>query len=223
MRVYASVAAATGWALVVLLYVADAHYRSLAHTITFFSYFSVLSNILAALTLTVVALGPAARGQWLLRPAVAGAIMLYMCVTGLAFAIRAPSDWQGWRAVALTGLHHVMPIAFLTFWIVFIPKGSLTLRDTFLWLIFPLLYVTCLLLCGPCYTFLNAGVLGFERVARNIGLMAVAFMAMAQSLVLIDRVLGRARREAAADRSQPQASMSPAARYLYSRATPFGR
>jgi hypothetical protein len=222
VRVYASAAAVAGWALLVLLYVVDEHFQSLAHTITFFSYFSILSNILAALTLTAAALWPAARGQWLLRPAVAGAVTLYMCVTGLAFALHSPSDWQGWRAFALIGLHHVMPIVFLMFWIVVVAKGTLTLRAALLWLIFPVIYLSCLLLGEPCYGFLDAGVLGFDRVARNIGLMAVAFLALAQSLVLIDRVLGRARREAAAaDRPGPQARMTPTTRYL--RTTPSSR
>lgn len=224
MRVYASVAAVIGWALLVLLYVVDEHYQSLARTITFLSYFSIISNILAALALTSVALWPAARGQWLRRPAVAGAIMLYMCVTGLAFAIRSPLDWQGWRAVALVGLHHVMPIVFLSFWILFVAKGSLTSRAALLWLIFPVIYLIYLLLCEPRYGFINAGVLGFDRVARNVGLMAVAFLALAQSLLLIDRVLGRARREAAAaDRPKPPATMAGPVRYLRTGATPSGR
>ena len=224
MRVYASVTAAIGWASLVLEYVGDGHFQRLAHTIAFFSYFSILSNILAALTLTAAALWPAAQDQWLRRPAVAGATTLYMCVTGLPFAFESPSQWQSWQAVPDFGLHHVMPIAFLTFWIAFVAKGSLRPRDAMVWLIFPAVYVTYLLLCEPCYAFLDPDVLGFDRVVRNIGLTMVAFLALAQSLLVIDRVIGRARREAAAaDRPEPGARIGAAARYLRAGATPSNR
>jgi hypothetical protein len=117
-----------------------------------------------------------------------------------------------------------MPIVFLTFWSAFVPKGSLTLRHAFAWLIFPLIYVGYLLLCGPCYAFLDASVLGSDRVARNVGLMVVTFLALAQSLVLIDRVLGRRRRAAGAPgRSDLHATMMTGARELRAGAMPSGR
>jgi len=89
-----------------------------------------------------------------------------------------------------------MPISFLLFWLVFVPKGTLALHHSFVWMIFPTIYVIYLLLCGPCYAFLDIGVLGFDRVLGNIGLMVVAFLGLGQSLALIDRLRGRSQQSA---------------------------
>ncbi len=194
MRVYAFVAAVVGCASIVLQYAVGGHFQSLAQTVTFFGYFSILSNILATLTLTRAALLPAGRGQWLMRPAVAGAIMLYMFVIGLIFTLQPLPNFQGWRLAAEIGLHHVMPIAFLVFWLFAVPKGTLVLRHVFVWLVFPVVYLAFLLVCGPCYAFLDADRVGIDSVLGNIGLATVIFVALGQSLLLIDRVLGRAAR-----------------------------
>ncbi len=194
MRVYGFVAALIGWASLLLRYIGDECFQSVAQTVAYISYFSILSNILAALMLTLVVLAPAGRSQWLTRPPAATAIALYMCVTGLPFAFQSPSTLQGWQLAAEIGLHHVMPVAFLGFWLTFVPKGTLMSRHAFAWLIFPLVYTGYLLICGPCYRFLDAGLVGPERVFGNIVLVGVGLLTFGQSLVLIDRMMGRIRR-----------------------------
>jgi len=192
MRVYSFVVALIAWASLLVRYIGDENYQSVAQTVAYVSYFSILSNILAGLAVTLVALAPAGQHHWLTRPPVTTAIALYMCVTGLPFAFQSPSDLEGWQLAAEIGLHHVTPIAFFVFWLVFVPKGSLVLRHAFVWLIFPLAYTGYLLICGPCYPFLDAALVGAERVVGNIILTVVGFLAFGQSLVLIDRVMGRA-------------------------------
>jgi hypothetical protein len=194
MRVYSFVAALIGWASLLVRYIGDGNFQSVAQTVAYISYFSILTNILAALTLTLVALAPAGRRQWLTRPPAVTAIALYMCVTGLPFAFQSLAGLQGWQLAAEIGLHHVMPVAFFLFWLIIVPKGTLMLRHAFVWLIFPLAYVAYLLVCGPCYPFLDVGLVGADRVLGNIVLTGVGFLTFGQSLVLIDRVMGRARR-----------------------------
>lgn len=196
MRVYSFAAALIGWTSLLVRYIADGDFQSVAQTVSYLSYFSILSNILVALTLTLAAVLPAGQWHWLTRPFAATAIALYISITGLPFAFQSLADLQGWQLAADIGLHRVMPISFLLFWLVFVPKGTLALHHSFVWIAFPTIYVIYLLLCGPCYGFLDIGVLGFDRVLGNIGLMVVGFLGLGQSLVLIDRLRGRSQQSA---------------------------
>jgi uncharacterized membrane protein YccF (DUF307 family) len=194
MRVYSFAAALIGWTCLLVQYIGDGNFQSVAQTVSYLSYFSILSNILVALTLTTAAVLPS--GHWLTRPFAATAIALYISVTGLPFAFRSLADLQGWQLAADIGLHRVMPISFLLFWVVFVPKGTLALHHSFAWMIFPTIYLIYLLLCGPCYAFLDIRILGFHRLLGNIGLTVVAFWGLGQSLAVIDRLCGRSQQSA---------------------------
>src|ERR1700722_12472536 len=75
MRIYAAVGALLGWfALALQLYlmlVQAPGPERLGAVITYFSFFTILTNILTALVFSAVAMQPKAGwGQWLCRPSV---------------------------------------------------------------------------------------------------------------------------------------------------------
>ena len=196
MRVSCAAAAAIGWFSLVLQYVVGNAYQSPALTLNFFSYFTILSNILAATMLTVAALRPEEPRPWLTRPRAATAIALYMTVTGLVYVFILQSLWnpQGWAFVADSGLHHVMPVLVVLCWLAFVPKGTLAPRAVPAWLIFPLLYGVYSLARGPFadwypYPFIDAGKLGYSQTALNIVLLLVGFIVLAGIYVALDRAL----------------------------------
>jgi hypothetical protein len=193
---YGFVAAVTGWASLLFGYFVDGNFHSLARTINFFSYFSTLSNILAALTLTVAAFQPAERRHWLTRPLAATGIALYMGITGLPFIIQLLWSPFGLLVAVDFRLHYLMPTVYLLFWLIYVPQGTLLPRDIRIWLIFPFVYAIYALIRGAYsgfypLPFLNVDALGFIRVFANMGLMLISLLVLSGILLLIDYGVGR--------------------------------
>jgi hypothetical protein len=198
-RYYAALVAAVAWFAVIGQYL-----NSTTTTGNYFSYFTILSNVLVALITTAAALGPeSAFGRFLNRPPVATATALYITVTGLVyFFILAPLyHLTGWVLFFDQVLHYVVPPAYVLFWLIFVPKGMLGLRNIAWMLIFPLAYGAYTLLRGPLvdwypYPFIDATQLGYPKTLRNIGEFTLFFAFMGSIYVLVDHVLGHLRRGA---------------------------
>ncbi len=150
----------------------------------FFSYFTIESNLLAALVLLIGAwmVGQSKEKKWfvLLR----GAATLYMIMTGVVFAILL----SGLENAVLTAvpwdntvLHYIMPIVLLVDWLMDTPKMAITWRRALAWLAFPLVYVSYTLIRGSMvawypYPFLNPatkGYLGIIGTSMGITLFAL--------------------------------------------------
>jgi hypothetical protein len=190
IRVYCKTAAAIAWFYLALRYLAGANYESVAATVKYFSYFTMLSNLGAAVALAALGWRPA-KLTWLTGPAALTGIALCMSVTGLSFVHAASWQAEGWLFVSDSGLHHVMPIVFLGFWMVYVPKGTLELRHLSMWLIFPILYAIYTQLHGSPYPFLDAEQVGRVQVAVNMGLMLFSFATLGGAFLVVDRRLGR--------------------------------
>lgn len=208
MRIYCLAAAALGWfGLVLQYYIAPWQNSGAAlvtATINFFSFFTILLNLLAAAVLTAFGLGaPGRLGRWLTRPAVQGAAALYVAVGGFIYATVLAQLWepQGWQFIADALLHYVMPVLYLLYWLVGAPKGSLRWGHAALWLILPAVYGLYTLARGPSsgfypYPFVDAGKLGYAAVIRNMVGMTAGFAVLGLLIVLLDRALGRRRVQA---------------------------
>lgn len=193
MRLYRLIAGLTGWFALILQYVLMVQGGwTLFATVNFLSYFTILSNLLAALALTLPLFMPSAFHSASLRTAVA----LYMAVTGLIYSTVLQGLWapQGWAFVADALLHYVMPALYLVDWAFFADKRELRYRDVPRWLVFPALYAVYSLLRGSLadwypYPFLDAGKLRYETVAINAALVVTLFAGLAFALVWIGQRL----------------------------------
>ena len=155
---------------------------SFTRSVNFFSYFTILTNILAALALTLPWLAPQSRlGIFFARPAVRTAIAAYIIIvmTIVYFVLRHLTDLQGWDFVADVLLHYVMPVLFVVDWLFLVPKRTLKMKDTIFWLAFPIIYLVWTFIHGAYsgfypYPFLNGAELGNARVLLNeAGLLAM--------------------------------------------------
>jgi len=134
--------------------------------VNFFSFFTILSNILAAgLLLYVGLLRPKPSRQLdLLR----GGTTLYMVITGVVFALllsHIAAALQLTLPWVNAILHQIMPIAVLADWLLDPPRTRITFRRSLAWLVFPLVYVGYTLLRGPIahwypYPFLDPAKVG---------------------------------------------------------------
>jgi hypothetical protein len=205
LRAYAGVSGALGWSAIV------GQYTFAKSTIDYFSFFTILSNLLVALTFTAAALFPqSSLGRFLLRPGPATATAIYITVTGIVyfFLLRHLYDLSGWRYVWDVIFHYVIPPLYALFWLAFIAKGTLHLRDVPAILIPPLVYGAYTLVHGALsgfypYPFVNATNLGYARVFENILGFIVFFSLVGSIYVLVDRVISHFNRGASATAPRP--------------------
>lgn len=132
----------------------DPDYRGL----NLFSYFTVQSNLIAAVTLLIGAYTLLTRtrlGRWfsLLR----GAAVLYMLVTGLVYALLLQHNPDAHAALGFNlgnfMLHQFVPVFMVAQWLWWRPAHRITGRQSLLWLAFPVVWLG--------YTFLHAAIGGW--------------------------------------------------------------
>jgi hypothetical protein len=204
-RIYAGVFALVGWSAVIGQYFAS-HAGGLTATIDYFSYFTILSNVLVAVSLTAAVLAPrSALGRVLLRPQTATATAVYISVTGLTYFLILSSlyDLKGWVLLFDRLLHYVMPPAYVLFWLLFVAKGRLRLANAAWALIPPLIYSAYTFVHGPWsgfypYPFVDLPKIGVWHTARNVLEFVVFFYVTGVFYVAVDRLIAHWRSRGAA-------------------------
>lgn len=201
MKRYVAAAALAGWVgLAIQQYLIfssrwDAGASLLGGLINFFSFFTVLTNTLAAVVLSYAWVkrdSPAKR--WFLAPAVSSGIAVSIVVVGLAYSLLLRHLWQpeGFQFIADELLHDVMPVLFVAYWWRYVPKGHLRLKHIGLWVIYPLVYFGYALLRGDLlgqyqYPFIDVGTLGYPQVFVNAGGILAGFVLVALAVVGLDK------------------------------------
>ena len=147
----------------------------------FFSYFTIESNLLVAISSGMLALRPDRGGQ-LFRVLRLDAL-LGISVTLVVYAVLlAPQhDPHGINAVTNAGLHYLVPALAIVGWVLFGPRPRIDERTLVLSLIWPALYVGYTLAHGAAsdwypYPFIDAAHLGYATALRN-GLGVVVLLA----------------------------------------------
>jgi hypothetical protein len=198
MRVYAALGAFLGWfALTLQLYLmlVQAPAAMLGAVITYFSFFTILTNFLVALVFTAAAVRPRARwGQWVLRPSVQASTAAYIAIVGIVYQLLLRHLWNphGAQWVADVLLHSVIPAGYVLYWWLFAPRDELSWKNAIGWLVYPGAYLVYTLARGAVsglypFPFVDVNALGYGGVlARAAGLMMV-FLGMGLLIVAIAR------------------------------------
>ncbi|WP_297832553.1 Pr6Pr family membrane protein [Pseudomonas sp.] len=180
------------------------HASLLAGVVRFFSFFTVTTNTLVAAALTCAL---CARDSWahqfLRTPWVTSGIAASIVLVSIAYNLLLRSLWQPqglqWLADGL--LHNVLPVLFLVYWWLYVPKGMLRIKHVLLWSIYPLVYFAYVLLRGEMisdymYPFIDVGTLGYPQTFVNaIGVLG-GFLLISAVLLVVDRIKGRMQIEA---------------------------
>jgi hypothetical protein len=153
--------------------------------VNFFSFFTVLSNLLAIVTLLASALlyrrSADGGGLAMLR----GAATLYMAMTGIVYIVLLSAlDSERFSAVPWENitLHYVMPAVMVVDWAVDRPSMPISFRRALLWLAFPIVYVVYSLVRGSLvgwypYPFLDPAISGYVGVAvTSLGILVLALV-----------------------------------------------
>jgi hypothetical protein len=152
----------------------------------FFTYFTILTNILAALCFTLILGKPSSSGgKFFARPRTQTAIAIYILMVGIVYNTILRSLWhpQGYQRIADELLHVVNPAFFLLYWLFFVRKSAAAIPWTSLalWLLYPLGYLILILLRGALsgwypYPFMDVVQLGFGTVLIHSAGMLAAFL-----------------------------------------------
>jgi len=203
MKRYVAAAALAGWVgLAIQQYLIfysrwEAGASLMGGLINFFSFFTVLTNTLAAVVLSYALVKrPSAAQRFSLAPAVSSGIAVSIVVVGVAYNLLLRHLWQpeGFQFIADELLHDVMPVLFALYWWRCVPKGQLRLTHIGLWMIYPLVYFGYALLRGDLlgqyqYPFIDVSTLGYPQVFVNAGGILAGFVLIALLVVGMDKSL----------------------------------
>ncbi|MFJ8041935.1 Pr6Pr family membrane protein [Kitasatospora sp. NPDC096147] len=166
----------------------------------FFSYFTILSNVLGAGVLLVGGYR-GLRGGGRVPDLLRGAAALYLTITGLVYLVALQGLGLGLTLPWVNDvLHRAMPLVVLADWLLDPPRRRIDPHRALRWLLFPLLYLPYTLLRGLVvdwypYPFLDPGRSGgYARVAVASAMITVAFLGIGALLVVIGNRLGERKR-----------------------------
>ncbi|MGW5225761.1 Pr6Pr family membrane protein [Nocardia niigatensis] len=163
--------------------------------LSFFSYFTVQSNILGIIVLLVGGLRDPSGGGWQVW---CGASTLYLTMTGIIYAVLlADIDVQLTDQWINDTLHRVIPIVMVADWLLVAAGLVPTVRLILGWLAYPLAYGAYTLMRGPFegwypYPFIDPRSQGYVQLSVGLVTMAVVFAILGVIVAALNGLVPRA-------------------------------
>ncbi|EDZ98196.1 hypothetical protein BH160DRAFT_6496 [Burkholderia sp. H160] len=166
--------------------------RTLARGLTVFDGLARMSSYLTHLTVLACAFCFTSIALWKHRsplvrffrqPTAVTAVVAYMVFVGIAYNLLLRGLWplSPYRRLLNESLHSVLPMLATLYWVLFVPRFHLRLRDCLLWLVYPLVYLGITFGRGTLsdfypYPFINVDTLGLRQVLVNSALLFGSFL-----------------------------------------------
>ncbi|MFT3936081.1 MAG: Pr6Pr family membrane protein [Chitinophagaceae bacterium] len=168
-------------------------------TIRYFTYFTIQTNLIVAIAFTSLLFSPSsAVGRFFDKQQTRAAITVYILVVGIIYNTILRFLWAptGMQQLVDELLHSVIPLLAFLYWLIFSRKSTLKWTQVFTWLIYPLVYVICVLLRGAHsgfypYPFINKTLLGLTKVMVNAVGITFVFLLICLLLVGIAKFLNK--------------------------------
>jgi len=167
-----------GWIAIILQFYLMMETRAISRlesVIRFFSYFTILTNMILAISFSVQAFKK--ETIRILTP-----ITVYITIVGLVYQILLRHTWSptGLQMIVDELLHTIIPALAIIYWF-FYEDNKLNYNHIPKWLIFPLLYLFYILIRGHYsgfypYPFVDVSKFGLNQVLVNSGLLIVVFI-----------------------------------------------
>ena len=151
-------------------------------------YFTILTNLMVAVSYTVMALG----GRRLSPGWLAGLTLWIAIVAVIYHALLANYDKAGLDFVADHLVHSVVPLLAVLWWVIYAPQRRLPWRVAAYWLVWPLGYLGYVLVRGAFegiypYFFLDVGRFGAAQIALNVAGLGLAFWLAGLGMIALAR------------------------------------
>ena len=162
--------------------------------IRYFSFFTILTNLLVAVCFTSLLIKKQKPSAFFSKATTLTAITVYILIVGIVYNAILRFLWnpEGLQKVVDELLHTVIPVLCLIFWWKYARSQKMKWNHAYVWLIYPLLYILYILIRGAVsgfypYPFIDVTTLGYEKVLINSGLIAAAFLIISFILIAIGR------------------------------------
>ena len=161
--------------------------------IRFFSFFTILTNILVALYFTSRI--PVFKNTSFSKLSNSGnltALTAFILVVGLVYQIILRGTWQptGLQRIIDELLHSVIPFFVLLYWLQFATKNDLIFKNIKVWLWFPVIYLLYIIIRGHFsnfypYPFINVLEIGYSQILINSIIVSLFFLFIISVLIFI--------------------------------------
>lgn len=167
--------------------------------ICFFSFFSILTNILVALYCTsqLFKSKKSVISILNLRGSVI-AITALNLIVGIVYQIILRGIWEptGLQFLVYEMLHTFIPAFMLTYWLYFTKKEDLVLRLLVTWLWYPFLYFVWIVVRGHFsgfypYPFVDVTSLGYALILRNTLFIFFFLLVLVRTLLFLGRKINK--------------------------------
>lgn len=164
---------------------------TLETTIRYFSFFTILSNLLVTISFTSLFFN---NLLLFMRFKTLTAIAVYISVVAIVYNIVLRFLWEpaGLQIWIDELLHVVIPIVFVYYWFKHGPNEKI--NYTFIWkiLLFPLIYLICVLVRGYFsgfypYPFINVVAIGLKQALLNSLVILIAFVVFSAVFIRVSR------------------------------------
>lgn len=167
--------------------------------IRFFSFFTILTNILVGLYFMSTVLGlKVFPFKWLSSKGSLTAITAFILIVGIVYQIALREVWKptGLQLIVDELLHTIIPMYVLVFWCFNASRDELRLKPILYWLIYPVVFIIFILVRGHFstyypYPFLNVPEIGYGTTFLNVGIIFGLVLLILSSLLLIGRTIVR--------------------------------
>ncbi|MGJ8591147.1 MAG: Pr6Pr family membrane protein [Aquaticitalea sp.] len=189
-----------GWLAVIgqfILIVMNREEEVFETIVRFFSYFTILTNILVALYFTNQIFN--LKGfKFLKNDSALTAITTFILIVGLVYQVVLRWIWQptGFQMVVDELLHSVIPVYMLLYWFFYVNASNLKPRNLFAWLLYPILYFIIIIIRGRFsgfypYPFIDVSSLGYLKVFINFIMLSLVALILMGLLYILARFFKR--------------------------------
>lgn len=163
--------------------------------IRFFSYFTILTNLIVAVYFTSQVFKKDQKSE---NSGTLTAITIYIVIVGLIYQAVLRSTWNptGLQRVVDELLHTLIPVFVLIYWFLYENKNGLNYKQIPKWAVYPLIYLFYILIRGNFsgfypYPFVDVLSIGYSKVMMNSFWILVFFVGLSMLFIRIGKVLNK--------------------------------
>ncbi|MGS0747168.1 Pr6Pr family membrane protein [Halpernia sp. GG3] len=161
--------------------------------IRFFSFFTILTNILVALFFTAKISNSFSQKILIFNQKNSLiAVTTFIVIVGFVYQVILRGLWspKGMQRVVDELLHTIIPLLVLIYWFIYSPKEKSKFSQLIIWLLYPLIYLILVLVRGKLsnyfpYPFLNFIEIGISQTIINCIVVLLLILAIMGILIFI--------------------------------------
>jgi len=200
-KIFSIIIALLGWFAIITQYdlMIENRVASITETtIRFFSFFTILTNILVAIYMSYQSIRTTPSKTRSNKEGILSAITVYITIVGLVYQLILRQTWhpEGFQKIVDELLHSAIPLFVIFYWYQYENKKNISFKSIPQWLIYPICYLVYILLRGSYanfypYPFMNVLILGLQQVLINAIILLVFFVSMSALFIFTGKKIAK--------------------------------